>query len=137
LCARALRFVCDGRDEAIGLEELLLRHAVEMPVGGWTREATASGVMMIPVPASGVLEGVEGEAAARATANVTEVHITARMHDFIAAWPEGASYLGFLFARAATADEVETALRTAHRTLRFAIRERLAVEHPGTRRMVG
>ncbi len=137
LCARALRFVCDGRDEAIGLEELLLRHAVEMPVGDWTREAAASGVMMIPVPASGVLDGVEGEEAARATPHITEVHITARLHDFIAAWPEGASYLGFLFARAATADEVETSLRAAHRKLRFAIRERLPVEHPGTRRMVG
>src|SRR5579864_7998620 len=137
LCARALRFVCDASDEVIGLEELLLRHAVEMPVGDWRREATASGVMMIPVPASGVLEGVEGEAAARATPHVTELHITARLHDFIAAWPEGASYLGFLFARAATADEVEASLRAAHRKLRFAIRERLAVEHPGTRRMVG
>lgn len=137
LCAGALRFVCDGRDEAIGLEELLLRHAVEMPAGDWTREAAASGVMMIPVPASGVLEGVEGEEAARTTPNITGLHITARMHDFIAAWPEGASYLGFLFARAETADEVETSLRAAHRKLRFAIRERLVVEHPGTRRMVG
>src|ERR1700686_770496 len=66
LCARALRFVCGASDEVIGLEELLLRHAAEMPVGDWTREAAASGVMMIPVPGSGVLERVEGEAAARA-----------------------------------------------------------------------
>src|ERR1700736_3188327 len=49
LCARALRFVRCGIDEVIGLEELLLRHAAEMPVGDWTREAVASGVMMIPV----------------------------------------------------------------------------------------
>jgi predicted ATP-grasp superfamily ATP-dependent carboligase len=137
LCARALRFVCNASDEVMGLEELLLRHATEMPVGGWRREAAASGVMMIPVPASGVLEGVEGEAGARATPRVTELHITARLRDFIAAWPEGASYLGFLFARAETAVEVESALRAAHGELRFGIRERLAVEHPGTRRMVG
>src|ERR1700686_4994956 len=64
LCARALRFVCGASDEVIGLEELLLRHAAEMPVGDWTREAAASGGMMIPVPGSGVLERVEGEAAA-------------------------------------------------------------------------
>lgn len=137
LCARALRFVSDASDEVIGLEELLLRHAVEMPVGGWKREVAASGVMMIPVPASGVLEGVEGEEAARATPNVTELHITARLHDYIAAWPGGAGYLGFLFARAETANEVEAALRAGHGKLRFTIRERLAVEHPGTRRMVG
>jgi hypothetical protein len=65
------------------------------------------------------------------------LEITARLHDYIATWPEGASYLGFLFARAATAAEVEGALRAAHAELRFTIRERLAVEHPGIRRMVG
>jgi len=137
LCARALRFVRGGSDEGIGLEELLLRHAVEMPAGDWNREAAASGVMMIPVPASGVFEGVEGEEAARATGHIVGLEITARLHDYIAAWPEGSSYLGFLFAGAEAAEEVEGALRAAHGKLRFAIRERLAVEHPATRRVVG
>ncbi len=91
---------------------------------------------MIPVPASGVLEAVEGESAARAVAGVTDLEITARLHDYIAAWPEGASYLGFLFARGESADEVERGLRLAHGKLRFAIRERLAVEHPVTGRVV-
>ena len=136
LCARALRFVSSESDEAIGLEELLLRQAVEMPVGNWRREAAASGVMMIPVPASGVLESVEGEESARATRHIVGLEITARLHDYIAAWPEGASYLGFLFAQAETAEEVENALRVAHGKLRFGIRERLAVEHPATGRVV-
>jgi predicted ATP-grasp superfamily ATP-dependent carboligase len=136
LCARALRFVSDRSEEMIGLEELLLRQAVEMPVGNWKREAAASGVMMIPVPASGVLERVEGEELARAVPHVAGLEITARLHDYIAAWPEGASYLGFLFARAETAEEVEGALRAAHAELRFTIRERLAVEHPATGRVV-
>jgi hypothetical protein len=129
--------VCRDSDELIGLEELLLRHAVEMPVQDWRRETAASGVMMIPVPASGVLESVEGEEAARATPNIAGLEITARLHDYIAAWPEGSSYLGFLFARAGSGDEVERALRAAHGKLRFAIRERLAVEHPVTGRVVG
>jgi len=137
LCAQALRFGTNETDEVIGLEELLLRHAVEMPVGDWKREAVASGVMMIPVPASGVLESVEGEGEARAIRHVVGLEITARMHDYIAAWPEGSSYLGFLFARAETAEEVKGALRVAHGELRFAIRERLAVEHPATRRVMG
>jgi biotin carboxylase len=137
LCARGLRFVSEESDEVIGLEELLLRQAVEMPVGNWKRETAASGVMMVPVPASGVLEGVEGESAARAVPCVTDLEITARLRDYIAAWPEGSSYLGFLFARAESADEVERALRSAHRKLRFVIRERLAVEHPVTRRVMG
>src|SRR5713226_3041035 len=137
LCARALRFVGDASDEAIGLEELLLWQAVEMPFENWKREAVASGVMMIPVPSSGVLESVEGEESARAIPHIVGLEITARLHDYIAAWPEGSSYLGFLFARAETAGEVEGALRAAHEKLRFAIRERLAVEHPATRRVVG
>jgi hypothetical protein len=35
--------------------------------------------------------------------------------------PEGSSYLGFIFARAASPQEVEAALRKAHRHLRFDI----------------
>ncbi len=136
LCARALRFGSKECEEMIGLEELLLRQAVEMQAGNWRREAAASGVMMIPVPASGVLESVEGEESARAVANIVGLEITARLHDYIAAWPEGSSYLGFLFARAERAEEVEGALRAAHGKLRFAIRERLAVEHPATGRVV-
>jgi hypothetical protein len=58
------------------------------------------------------------------------------VHDFIAEWPEGASYLGFLFARGDGAEAVERALRAAHSELKFAIGERLAV-HPGTGKMVG
>jgi biotin carboxylase len=137
LCAAALRFVRNESEEVIGLEELLLRDAAEMPVRDWVREARASGVMMIPVPASGVLESVGGEEVAQAVTDIVGLEITARLHDYIAAWPEGSSYLGFLFARAESADEVEKALRAAHGKLRFGIRERLAVEHPVTGRVVG
>jgi ATP-grasp domain/L-amino acid ligase C-terminal domain 2/ATP-grasp N-terminal domain len=136
LCGRALRFASPLSGKVIGLEELLLRHAVELPGHDCPRESAASGVMMIPVPQSGVLEKVEGEEAAEQTQKITELHVTARLHDFVAAWPEGASYLGFLFARAATPAEVEKALRAAHAKLKFTLAPRLAVEHPATRRMV-
>jgi predicted ATP-grasp superfamily ATP-dependent carboligase len=137
LCAQALRFVNDVNEDTIGLEELLLRHSVELPLDDWRRENMASGVMMIPVPTSGVLDGVKGAELARAVPNIGGLEITARLKDYIAAWPEGSSYLGFLFARANTADEVEKALRAAHGELRFEIRERLAVEHPATGRVMG
>ena len=88
--------------------------------------------MMIPVPGTGVLEGVEGEAQARATSGVDDIQITARLHDFIAAWPEGSSYLGFIFARGSSPEEVEAALRLAHSRLKFQIVPRLPVEHPAT-----
>src|SRR6266446_6328750 len=135
LCARALRFSLDGEVEPIGLEELLVRHALELP--GWNspRERIASGVMMIPVPRSGVLEGVFGEDAARSIPGITELSITARLHDAIAAWPEGSSYLGFIFARGSTPEKVALALREAHEKLSFTITPGLRVEHPATRRM--
>jgi ATP-grasp domain/L-amino acid ligase C-terminal domain 2 len=132
LCARALRFMVPEETDYIGLEELLLRHELGLPGSGAPREAKASGVMMIPVPHSGILEKVEGEKEARATAGITSLEITARLHDFIAAWPEGSAYLGFLFARADEPAQVENALRGAHRKLRFALTPRLPVEHPLT-----
>ena len=135
LCARALWF-CPGEGEPpIGLEELLLRHACRMPGSDAPRERQASGVMMIPVPQSGIVESVSQVESARATHRITDLVITARLHDYIAAWPEGASYLGFLFARGNTPAEVERAIREAHRKLRFSITPRLPVEHPATHRM--
>jgi ATP-grasp domain/L-amino acid ligase C-terminal domain 2 len=135
LCARALRFSFPAESAPIGLEELLLRHALELPGSDSPREPQASGVLMIPVPKSGILEGVAGEEAASSTAGITELIITARLHDYIAAWPEGSSYLGFLFARGDTPEEVEQAIRKAHEKLAFTITPRLPVEHPATRRM--
>jgi biotin carboxylase len=128
LCSRALRFGA----ERILLEELLVRHAMKLSGSDLDREDDASGVMMIPVPKSGMLERVEGEDQARAMLGITDIQITARLHDFIAAWPEGSSYLGFIFARGNSPAEVETALRAAHSTLKFEITERLPVEHPVT-----
>jgi hypothetical protein len=141
LCARALRFVenrnvendndsdSDSEQRSIGLEELLLRHAMNLP-GEWVRERRASGVMMIPVPSSGILERVEGEEAARATTGIDDLLITARLHDYIEAWPEGSSYLGFIFAGGESPVEVEQMLRRAHAELRFTLTPRLSVQHP-------
>ncbi|MBI3664268.1 MAG: ATP-grasp domain-containing protein [Acidobacteria bacterium] len=126
LCSRALRFGA----EKIFLEELLVRHALGLPGSELPRVKDSSGVMMIPVPKSGILECVEGEAAAETTPGVTELHITARLHDHIAAWPEGSSYLGFIFARGDSPEEVVAALQQAHAKLRFTLVERLPVEHP-------
>jgi len=133
LCAHALRFLPLGKRQLIGLEELLLRHELRLTGADAPRESAASGVMMIPVPQSGVLEKVEGEEEARAIDEITSLEITARLHDFIAAWPEGSSYLGFLFARASKPAVVEAALRRAHKKLRFTLTPRLPVEHPLSR----
>src|SRR5262249_11046718 len=124
----------DAREE-IGLEELLLRHALDLPGIDAPREAQSSGVMMIPVPQSGIFESVSGAEAARATHLIRELIITARLQDYIATWPEGSSYLGFLFARGGTSEAVERSIREAHKKLHFRIAPRLPVEHPATRRL--
>jgi biotin carboxylase len=128
LCSRAIRF----GPKRIFLEELLIRHALGMQGTDLDREDDASGVMMIPVPKTGVLEKVDGEEESRRTPGIEDVQITARLHDFLAAWPEGATYLGFLFARGKSPAEVEAALRLAHSQLKFEIVERLPVQHPVT-----
>jgi predicted ATP-grasp superfamily ATP-dependent carboligase len=140
LCARALRFIAPegeaaGAQGKIFLEELLVRHALGMPGRDWPREREASGVMMIPVPQSGTLERVEGVEEASRVPGVEEIEITARLHDYIAAWPEGSSYLGFIFARGTLPEEVEASLRAAHAKLRFTLKPRLPVEHPVTKRV--
>ena len=132
LCSRALRF----GDERISLEELILRHALGLGGIDVAREDGAAGVMMIPVPRSGILESVEGADAARSVRGIEDVLITARLHDNIAAWPEGSSYLGFIFSRGNSAQAAEIALREAHAQLNFVITPRLAVEHPVTGRIV-
>ena len=138
LCAGALRFVPADENTAaqqqehlsIGLEELLLRHALNLPGSDWLRERQAAAVMMIPVPASGTLEKVDGEEAARRTPGITGLFTTARLHDHVAAWPEGSSYLGFLFASADSPEEAVRALRAAHAELRYTLAPRLPVQHP-------
>lgn len=131
LCSRALRF----GPERISLEDLLLRHALHLGGGKLDREAGASGVIMIPVPRSGIFEGVDEMDAAEAVPGIDEIRITARLHDYLAAWPEGSSYLGFIFARGNSPQEVEAALRSAHSRLGMKFSPRLPVEHPVTKRM--
>jgi biotin carboxylase len=116
LCARALRF-----GAGISLEEVILRHALGMSLDGLEREAAASGVMMIPIPRTGTLADVGGRDAALAVAGIVGLEITIPPGRAVRTLPEGDRYLGFLFARASTPDEVEHALRAAHASLEITI----------------
>ena len=116
LCARALRF-----DGGMPLEELILRHAWGEDISRLEREPQAAGVMMIPIPRAGILEGVDNLDAAWNTAGIESVEITAKLGERLVPLPEGSSYLGFIFARAETPEAVEQALREAHQKLRFSI----------------
>jgi len=119
LCGRALRFsLGDGEDT---LEDLVIGHALGRLDAPPPRAGAAAGVMMLPIPAAGVLQAVDGEEAARAVPGIIDVAITIRAGEKLVPLPEGSSYLGFVFARGRTPDEVEAALRSAHARLRFTI----------------
>jgi len=121
LCARALRFAETGVVPLFPFEELLLRHALGGDPSTWDRERDASGVMMIPIPERGIFRGADGVDAARAVAHVEDVRITAKADQLLVPLPEGASYLGFIFARAGDPADVDRALRDAHARLAFRI----------------
>ena len=110
----------------MSLEELILRHALGMPVAP-DADGRAHGVMMIPIPAAGHLRGVDGLEAAARMPGIEKVEITARMNHPLVPLPEGDSYLGFIFARGETPAAVEVALRVAHDRLRFQIVPELPV----------
>ena len=116
LCARTLRF-----GTGMSLEELVIRHAIGQPVEELQREKRAAGVMMIPVPKAGILGEVRGKTAAHCVEGIVEVNITIPIGGEVVPLPEGARYLGFIFARAETPEAVESALREAHRQLEFVI----------------
>jgi biotin carboxylase len=122
LCARALRFTeFTNPHSLISLEELLIRHAMGEPPAAWTRERQASGVMMIPIPRRGIYRGVEGVDAARLVEGIDDVRITAKADQLLVPLPEGASYLGFIFARRPAARLIVEALEQAHARLTFTI----------------
>src|SRR5437773_7412208 len=123
-CSAALRFTAGetGRENGLAsLEELIIRHALGMPLPALEREERAAGVMMIPVPGAGVLREVRGIAEARAVPLVEDVAITAHPGEALVPWPEGSRYPGFIFARGETPEAVERALRAAHGRLTFVL----------------
>ncbi|CAN5414357.1 ATP-grasp domain-containing protein [soil metagenome] len=116
-CSRALRF-----GVGVSLEELLLRHALGLPIDDLERSRAASGVMMLPIPGSGILEEVLGVEDARRVPGIQGLEITVARGRFLRPLPEGARYLGFLFASGASPEDVEGALRRAHAELDIVIK---------------
>ena len=120
LCARALRFEGPG-GVVLPLEELLLRHALGEPLNGYRRETDASAVMMIPIPRAGVYRRTDAIDAAQAVPGIVDVVMTAKPDQRLEPLPDGASYLGFIFARCGRPAEAVTALREAYAQLRIVI----------------
>jgi ATP-grasp domain len=106
LCAKVLRFLGDQ-----SLEELILRHAAGEDVSNARLVDGAHAVMMIPIPQAGIYIGVSGV--------TDDVVITAKQGQAMIPLPEGASYLGFIFAHADSPDRAVESLRNSHARLKF------------------
>lgn len=128
IAPRAIGGLCGRILEAtlgMGAVELALRHAAGLPLPEAPRAENAAGVMMIPVPAAGILKSVAGVEAARATPHITGIEISAAIGQIIAPPPEGASYLGFIFSRAENPEAAAEALLAAHARLDIHIQPTL------------
>ena len=116
LCSETLQFGVD-----VSLEELILRQAIGENIDALSRQERAEGVMMIPIPAAGLLKGYSGVEAAEQVPLIERVEISAQVNYPLVPLPEGDSYLGFIFAGGESPAAVEAALREAHIRLHFEI----------------
>ena len=122
-CSAVLRFGAGslGLGAGVTLEEIIVRHALGMPIPSLQRERLAAGVMMIPIPGAGTLREVRGVTEAKGVPLIEDVQITAHPGERLVPFPEGSRYPGFIFARGETPAVVEAALRDAHRRLEFVL----------------
>lgn len=112
-CARLLRF-----GTGYNLEQLVVMYASGYRVELHGQD-NAGGVLMIPIPGHGILRRVEGVMAALKIPYIEDLEISVREGYELVPLPEGDGYLGFIFARAPTAELAEQALRQAHACLQI------------------
>jgi len=117
LCGRALTFGLLGES----LESVIIRSALGLPGSGLDSAATATGVLMIPIPEAGKLVAIEGVDEALSVEGVTEFDQTIANGKTVQPLPEGSRYLGFVFATGTSPAGVERSLRTAHESLTIVI----------------
>jgi biotin carboxylase len=113
LCSRSLNFGLMGTT----LESLILRNAIGSGRTDLKREPSASGVLMIPTPRSGTLSAIANQEETRQIEGITGMDFTITPGGRVTAPPDGERYLGFVYARADTPEQVESALRKAMATL--------------------
>ena len=110
------------------LEELVINGMCGiMPATG--DEAESAGVLMIPITDHGILQRVEGLTEAMQTEFVRDVEIHINQGYELIPLPEGASYLGFIFAQAPTFEQTYEALKSAYSKMRFVTRPRWELEN--------
>jgi len=123
MAARTIGGLCsDILEYGLGctLEEIVLKQSTgHSTVKQFSN--TAAGVLMIPVPEKGILKRVEGLLEASKIEFIEDINIQLREGYELIPLPEGNSYLGFVFAKAPSFEQVEMALRKAQACLNVVV----------------
>jgi len=115
-CSRAIKF-----SDEISLESIILSHVLGKELPSIVPISGSSGVMMIPIPKSGVLKKVLGKENALGIKGIEEIEISIPLGEKIVQLPEGDRYLGFIFATSDKSEVTEEILKKAHENLKFII----------------
>jgi len=129
-CSRVLSF-----GTGVTLEELIIAHALDGDFEPPLRERRPAGVMMIPIRRAGRLSAVHGLDEAENVTGIEQVAISTHVGQELVPLPEGSGYLGFIFAKGASAEAVEAALREAHARLDFVIEPRDSQTQPANTKL--
>jgi hypothetical protein len=117
LCSRAFTFGLPNES----LEVMILRSALGLPTVDTSAAKPATGVLMLPIPATGILTDVEGVSDVLAMDGIDGVEITIPTGRRVVALPEGDRYVGFVFASGLDPGAVEATLRRAGTALILSI----------------
>ena len=110
------------------LEELVIQGMCGL-IPNTDNAAESAGVLMIPITDAGILKRVEGLTAALQTEFIRDIEIHINPGYELIPLPEGASYLGFIFAQAPRFEQTLAALKSAHAKLRFVTQPKWELEN--------
>jgi hypothetical protein len=125
IAARSIGGLC-GRSLSFGLlaeplESIVIRSALGLTKEFAPPAKPATGVMMLPIPAEGVLSEVSNVDEALEIDGIDDVELTVVPGRTVRPLPEGDRYLGFVFASGLTPSDVERSLAQAAATIDVAI----------------
>lgn len=115
-CSNVLKF-----NDQMTLEELILKSALGDDIKELKRENKAAGVMMIPIPKTGLLKSIGNLEKAKSVIGITDIIISIPLNQEVIAPPMGSLYLGFIFANASSPRQAERAIRNAYKILKINI----------------
>ena len=110
------------------LEELVIQGMCGL-VPNTDEAGESAGVLMIPITDAGILKRVEGLTAALQTEFIRDIEIHINPGYELIPLPEGASYLGFIFAQAPEFEQTHAALKSAYAKLRFVTQPKWELEN--------